>query len=97
MTLREDVKDIEKEVNDIKETSWAMEILHDYQRANKRMFIIVIILLISLLASIGYTIYTLNTVSTVDVVDVEQDNDNGDNNYIGNDDDINGKTKDKNN
>lgn len=78
----------------MKEKSFAMEILQDYKKANKRMFVIVIILIIALIGSIGYTIYLLNDIGYEDTI-VTQKNEEGYNNYIGNDGDItNGKTND---
>lgn len=93
MTLREDFEDLQKKAQDV-ENSLAMEILHDYKLVNRRLFIIIILLILSLLGSVGYTIYLLNDISTVETVDVQQENESGDNNYIGNDGDINGKAKD---
>lgn len=92
MTLREDFEDLQKKAQDV-ENSLAMEILHDYKLVNRRMFVIIVLLILSLLTSIGYTIYLLNDMASVETVDVQQANDSGDNNYIGNDGDINGKTK----
>lgn len=92
MTLREDFEDLQKKAQDV-ENSLAMEILHDYKLVNRRMFVIIVLLILSLLTSIGYTIYLLNDMASVETVDVQQANDFGDNNYIGNDGDINGKTK----
>ena len=78
----------------MKEKSYAMEILEDYKKANKRMFVIVIILIIALIGSIGYTIYLLNNLEYIDTT-ITQENEDGYNNYIGNDGDItNGKTND---
>lgn len=78
----------------MKEKSFAMEILEDYKKANKRMFVIVIILIIALIGSIGYTIYLLNNLEYIDTT-ITQENEDGYNNYIGNDGDItNGKTND---
>lgn len=75
----------------------AMDILHEFKLANKRIFIITIILLIGLLVSIGYIIYLLNdigtTTTTQEIKDVSTINggvvNNGDN--YGND-----KTNNKN-
>lgn len=76
------------------DTSFAMEILHDYKLVNKRMFVIVIILIIALIGSIGYTIYLLNNLEYIDTT-ITQENEEGYNNYIGNDGDItNGKAND---
>ena len=75
----------------MKEKSFAMEILQDYKLVNKRLFIIIIILIVSLICSVGYTIYLLNDIGTIDE-SITQQNDSGDNNYIGNDGDINGNS-----
>ena len=69
--------------------SFAMEILHDYKLANRRMFIIIIVLIVALICSVGYNIYLSNDIGTIDE-SITQQNDKGDNNYIGNDGDING-------
>lgn len=66
--------------------SLASEILQDYKKANKRMFIIIIVILVMWLATIGYLVYLLNDIGTIEVT---QENDEGYNNYIGNDGDIN--------
>ena len=46
--------------------SFASEILQDYKKANKRMFIIIIVLLVMWLLTIGYLVYTLNDIGTYD-------------------------------
>ncbi len=55
MSIKEDVKEIQEEVKDIKEYkgSFAMEILHDYKQENKALKIIAISTsLVSILALI---------------------------------------------
>lgn len=96
MGLKEDFNETKKELEELKEQSFAMEILQDYKKVNKRQFIIIIILIFALIGSIGYTIYLLNDISQVTTTDVQQENESGDNNYIGRDGDINGKTKSDN-
>lgn len=72
--------------------SFAMELLEDYKKSNKRLFIIIIVILAMWFATIGYLVYILNDVGTVEET-ITQDNENGYNNYIGNDGDIiNGET-----
>ena len=39
MGLKEEVEDMKKEVKDIQEHSFAMELLHDARKTNKRQFI----------------------------------------------------------
>lgn len=71
---------------------FAMEILKDMKKQNKRMFAIWIITFIAFAGLLCYTIYLLNDIGTIETT-VTQDNDSGYNNYIGNDGDItNGKT-----
>lgn len=69
------------------EKSFAMELLEDYKKSNKRLFIIIIVILAMWFATIGYLVYILNDVGTIEET-ITQDNENGYNNYIGNDGDI---------
>lgn len=59
--LRDDIMDIKKEVNDLKEQSLAYEILQDSKKANKRMFILLIIILCMWFATIGLFVYYIST------------------------------------
>ena len=84
----------------MKENSLALDLLSDYKRANKRQFIIIIVILVMWFLTIGYLVYTLNDIGTIETTteEVTQENDNGYNNYIGNDVDIdNGKSDSKEN
>ena len=75
----------------MKEQSLAMELLQDYKKANKRMFIIIIIILTMWFATIGYLVYILNDIGTIETTtqQVEQENEEGNNNFIGGNGDIN--------
>lgn len=64
MTIKQDIDKVAREVDD---TSFAFEILQDYKKANKRLFIIVLILIFSLVGSVGYTFYLLNQYQEVDI------------------------------
>lgn len=60
------------------ENSWAMSILSDYKKANKRMFIIIIVILIMWFASVGVFIYYIKTTAYEVVTETtEVENDNG--------------------
>ena len=50
----------------MKEQSFAMELLQDYKKANKRLFIIIIIILAMWFATIGYLVYVLNDIGTIE-------------------------------
>ena len=79
MNLREDIKDMKKEIEDVKNQSFTLEILHDYKTQNKRQFIVILVILGMWFATIGYLIYVLNdigvetttTTETVDIDDVD--------------------------
>lgn len=76
MELREDVYDIKKELQEVKQESFALGILKDYKKQNKRLFIILVIVLIMWFATVCYLVYTLNdigsyTEDTIDIEDVE--------------------------
>lgn len=74
--------------------SFAMEILEDYKKANKRMFIIILALLGMLLLTTGYLVYVLNDIGMEEITetyDVTQESDeNGNNNFINRSENING-------
>ena len=88
MGLKEEVIELEKEVEEIKEESFAMELLKDARKTNKRQFIIILVILGMFTCLLGYTIWLLNDISTEETI-ITQDNKDGYNNYIGNDGDIN--------
>lgn len=90
MGLKEDIKDMKKEVSEVKEIkkqSLAREMLEDYKRQNKRLFIILIIVLVMWFATGCYLVYILNDTGTIEETtttqEVTQDNDKGNNNFIG--------------
>jgi flagellar basal body-associated protein FliL len=103
MALKDDVNDIKKEVKNVKELnkqSLAKEMLEDYKKQNKRLFIIIIIILCMWFATGCYLVYILNDTGVIEETtttqEVTQDNKNGTNNFIGNNGDINnGETNDK--
>ena len=69
------------------------------ERHNKRLWIVILVLIGALIGTnLAWIIYNSQFEVVEDSVVVEQENDNGDNNYIGNDGDINyGEADNKNN
>ena len=94
MSKKLDMKKINEKVE---ETSFAYELLSDYKKQNKRQFIVILVILGLWFATIGYLVYVLNDIGVVEETttqEIMQENNNGDNNFIGNDGDINyGKTE----
>lgn len=64
MGLREEIEDMKKEVEEIQEHSFAMELLKDQKKQNKRQFIIILVILGMFTCLLGYTIYLLNDIGT---------------------------------
>lgn len=95
MTLKEEVLEMKKEVQEIQEQSFAMELLTDQKKQNKRQFIIILVILGMWFATIGYLVYVLNDIGTTtegtttqEVTDFDTINGN-----IVNKGDINGEDK----
>ena len=64
--IRDDIMAVKREIKEMKEQSFAMELLHDARKTNKRMFIIIIVILAMFTALLGYTIYLLNDIGTIE-------------------------------
>ncbi len=75
MGLKEEVLDMKKEVKEIREQSFAMELLKEDHRKNKRQFIVIMVLIGCLALAMSYIIYLLNdintTAETIDINNVE--------------------------
>ena len=93
MSIKEDVEKLNEKVE---QTSFAYELLSDYKKQNKRLFVVILVILSMWFATIGYLVYVLNDIGVIEeTTEVTQDNENGYNNFIGNDGEINyGKTED---
>lgn len=88
MGIREEIEDMKKEVEEIQEHSFAMELLKDQKKQNKRQYIIILVILGMFTCLLGYTIWLLNDIGTttqsIDIEDVE----NIDNSHIKIGDDV---------
>lgn len=73
MSMRDDVMEIKKELSEIKEESFAMELLRDYKKANKRQFIIILVILTMWFATIGYLVYVLNDIGVIEETQTIED------------------------
>lgn len=88
MDLKEEVLEMKKEVEEIQEHSFAMELLKDQKKQNKRMFIIILVILGMFTCLLGYTIWLLNdigveTTTTEELIDIDDVN-NIENSHIHN-------------
>ena len=64
MGIREEIEDMKKEVEEIQEHSFEMELLKDQKKQNKRQFIIILVILGMFTCLLGYTIWLLNDIGT---------------------------------
>lgn len=75
--LKDDIMAVKKEVKNLKEQSLMLDIVSDYKKANKRMFILNIILIAVICLLMGYIIYLLNDTTVItdeytqEITDVE--------------------------
>lgn len=77
MGIKEEVINMKKEVRNIQEQSFAMELLKDYKKTNKRQFITILVILVMWFLTIGYLVYLLNDIeyeeTTTETYDIVQD------------------------
>lgn len=66
MGLKDDIEKVEDKINKIEQNSFALELLKDYKKANKRQFIIILVILGMWFLTIGYLVYLLNDIDYVD-------------------------------
>lgn len=92
MGLKEDIMAVKKEVNEVKEHSFSMELLKTQASNNaikdRRNFIVIMTLIVILFAETIYVFSLLNDIGVSEET-ITQESNNGTNNYIGNDGDIN--------
>ena len=69
--MREEIMAVKKEIEEIQEQSFASQILSDYKKQNKRLFIIWIITFLALISVTCYTVYLLNDISTTTSVETD--------------------------
>lgn len=69
MGLKEEINDMKKEVKSVKELnkqSLAREMLEDYKKQNKRLFVIIILILTMWFATGCYLVYILNDIGVIE-------------------------------
>ena len=78
MGLRDDLMKAKKELEEVKQESFALEIIKEQNKKNKRLtisFTIIIVTLLLILGSVtSYLIYTLNDIGTMEVTQENDEN-----------------------
>lgn len=76
MSIREDMDEIRNEVvkvKEIKSQSLAREMLEDYKKQNKRLYIVLVIVILLWFITGCYLIYVLNDIGTVEETTTTQE------------------------
>lgn len=66
MSMKDEVLELKKELEEVKEESLAMSLLSDYKKDKKRLFIIILVILSFWFATIGYLVYVLNDIGVIE-------------------------------
>lgn len=85
--IRDDIMAVKKEVNELREKGFALELLSDFKKQNKRQFIIILVILGLWFLTIGYLVYVLNDIGTIEtstqeIEDIETINNSSINNGV---------------
>ena len=73
--MREEVEELKKEVKEIKkeEESFAMELLKDQRKQNKRLFVIWLVTFVAFLGLLTYTIWLINDIEVIETDEYTQE------------------------
>lgn len=79
MGMKEDLNEVKEEISEMKreneDMSFAMELLKDQRKQNKRLFVIILVILTMWFATIGYLVYVLNDIGvqeTSEIIDIDE-------------------------
>ena len=75
--MRDDIMAVKQEIKELKEQSLAMELLQDYKKTNKRMFITILVILTMWFTTIGAFLYYINTTGYIEVEEIAETDDGG--------------------
>ena len=96
MSMKDEVLELKKELEEVKEESLAMSLLSDYKKDKKRLFIIILVILSFWFATIGAFVYYINTTGYEEIITETAETDDGGNACVGdncNNGDIYGESK----
>ena len=91
MSMKEDVIEMKKELEEIRSEGCALSILSDYKKQSKRQFIVILVILGMWFATIGYLVYVLNDIGVVEETTQEVTDFDTINGNVVNNGDVNGE------
>lgn len=80
--MREELMELKEEIRELREETFAMEILADYKKQNKRLFVIILVILSFWFITIGAFVYYINTTGYEETMEIADTSDGG-NAYVG--------------
>lgn len=91
MSMKDEVLELKKELEEVREETFAMELLKDQRKQNKRQFVVILVILAMWFATIGYLVYILNDIGVIEETTQEISDFDTINGNIVNDGDIYGE------
>ena len=92
MSMKDEVLELKKELEEVREETFAMELLKDQRKQNKRQFVVILVILAMWFATIGYLVYILNDIGVIEETTTQEVTDiDTVNGSIVNNGDINGE------
>ncbi len=82
MSIKDDLKEAKEEIQELKEQSFALDLLRDYKKQNKRQFVVILVILSMWFITIGLFVYYINTTG-YEVVTETADTEGEGNAYVG--------------
>lgn len=73
MSMKDEVLELKKELEQVREQSFAMELLQDQRKQNKRQFFVILVILVMWFATIGYLVWVLNDIGVIEETTYEQE------------------------
>ena len=75
--MREELMELKEEIRELREETFAMEILADYKKQNKRLFVIILVILSFWFITIGAFVYYINTTGYEETMEIADTSDGG--------------------
>lgn len=73
MSMKDEVLELKKELEQVREQSFAMELLQDQRKQNKRQFFVILVILVMWFATIGYLVWVLNDIGVIEETTYKQE------------------------
>lgn len=69
--MKQEIKELKQEIKEIEQDGFALEIVKDYKKQNKRQFIIILVLIVCWFITGAYLVYLLNDIGVEETITEE--------------------------